>query len=74
MTLHIEDQSNCFYKMKCSAVTQALKGQLAIYVNIYSGGALKIRKRAKIRDQYNQVPHLTQNITSVRERISLVLG
>ena len=23
---------------------------------------------------YNQVPHLTQNITSVRERISLALG
>ena len=35
---------------------------------------LKIRKRAQIRNPYIQVPHLTQNITSVRERISLALG
>ena len=37
--------------MKCSAVTQALQGQLAIYVNIYSGGALSFLNKKEGRQR-----------------------
>ena len=44
--------------MQCHITKQLMH---SFDVNIITSGLVKVRKRAKIRNLYNQVPHLTQD-------------
>ena len=58
--MFISDDKQAYIIDTFSTKFRYLDDILNIY-NVYFDNMVKIRKRAKIRNRYNQVPHLTQD-------------